>query len=105
MADRYGKRDTDDWIEDDGLVVRLIADDVHDSPHQRFVVRLRGGQTVLIAHNLDLSERVPVGLGDRVRFRGVYEWNERGGLVHWTHDDPLGIESGGHVDYRGRRYR
>ena len=104
MPDRYGKRDTDEWIEDDGLVVRLIPDDVHDSRHQRFVLRLRGGQTLLIAHNLALSPRVPAGLGDRVRFRGVYEWSDEGGLVHWTHADPMGAEEGGYVEFRGQRY-
>lgn len=104
MGDRYGKRHTDEWIEDEGLVVRLIPDDVHDTRHQRVVLRLRGGQTVLLAHNLGLSERVPVGLGDRVRFRGMYEWSDLGGLVHWTHEDPLGIEKGGYVEFRTRRY-
>ena len=104
LTDRYGKWDTDTWIEDSGVVVRLIADDVHGSRHQRFILRLPGGQTVLIAHNLELSARVPVGIGDRVKLRGMYEWNEFGGLVHWTHDDPLGIEKGGYVEFRTRRF-
>jgi len=60
---------------------------------------------VLIAHNLELSSRVPVGMGDRVRFRGLYEWNDLGGLVHWTHADPLGIETGGWVRFRDKDYR
>ncbi|HEX5788435.1 MAG TPA: DUF3465 domain-containing protein [Woeseiaceae bacterium] len=109
----YGKRDDDEWIVDEGIVVRLIPDDVHDSRHQRFILRLRGGQTLLIAHNLALSPRVPIGLGDRVRFRGVYEWSDAGGLVHWTHADPMAnpladpvdAEPGGYVEFRGQRYR
>ncbi len=104
MTDRYGKRDTDTWIEASGLVVRLITDDVDDASHQRFVVRLPGGQTVLVAHNLDVSTLVPLGMGDRVRFRGLYGWNERGGLVHWTHADPMGLEPGGYIEFRTRRY-
>lgn len=104
MTESYGKRDTDTWIEAAGLVVRLIPDDVQDTRHQRFVVRLPGGQTVLVAHNLDVSSRVPLGMADRVRFRGLYEWNERGGLVHWTHADPQGMEQGGYVEFRTRRY-
>jgi hypothetical protein len=47
---------------------------------------------------------VPIGLGDRIRFRGMYEWNEQGGLVHWTHHDPLGIEDGGFIRYRSKLY-
>jgi hypothetical protein len=104
VTDRYGKRDTDNWIEDSGLVVRLIPDDVHGSRHQRFILSLRGGQTILLAHNLELSAQVPVGIGDRVKFRGMYEWNEEGGLVHWTHGDPLGLDEGGYVEFRTRRY-
>jgi hypothetical protein len=81
----------------------LLSDDNDDSRHQRFVVQLPGRQTVLIANNLDVSARVPVGMGDRIGFRGVYEWNDLGGLVHWTHDDPLG-EEGGWIRYRKQRY-
>ena len=41
----------------------------------------------------------------RVRFRGMCEWNELGGLVHWAHDDPLGVEESGYVTYRNKLYR
>ena len=98
------KWDTGTWIESTGLVRRLIPDDSDGARHQRFILDLRNGQTVLVAHNIDLADRVPVGIGDRIYFRGMYEWNELGGLVHWTHRDPLGIEDGGFIRYRGRVY-
>ena len=101
---RYDKSSWDDWIEDSGVVTRLLLEDEDDVPHQRFVVTLSSGQTVLIAHNLDLAERVPVGIGDRVAFRGVYEWNPMGGVVHWTHRDPRGDDGEGFVRFRGRVY-
>ena len=101
----YGVSDTGTWIEGTGVVRRLLPDDNDGARHQRVVLDLRNGQTVLLAHNLDLAERIPLGLGDRVRFRGVYEWNELGGLLHWTHHDPLGIQEGGFVLYRRKRYR
>jgi hypothetical protein len=85
-------------------VCRLLSDDDDDSPHQRFIIDVGNRQTLLIAHNLELAERVPVGMGDRVHVRGVYEWNDLGGLVHWTHDDPLGVEDGGWVRYRRKTY-
>ena len=56
----------------------------------------------LLQHGRDVAERIPLSLGDRIQFRGVYEWNDLGGLVHWTHHDPLGIEDGGWVRYRRR---
>ena len=84
--------------------MRLLPDDDEGSRHQRFVIQLGNRQTLLIAHNIDLARRIPVGLGDRIRFRGVYEWNDLGGLVHWTHDDPLGVELGGWIEHRKRVY-
>jgi len=68
------------------------------------ILQLRNRHTLLIAHNIDLADRVPVGLGDRLRFRGMYEWNERGGLVHWTHRDPMGIAAGGWIEFRRKTY-
>jgi hypothetical protein len=67
-------------------------------------VQLKSRQTLLIAHNIEIADRVPIGLGDRLSFRGMYEWNDLGGLVHWTHDDPMGIEPGGWVRYRRKNY-
>ena len=101
---RYDKSDDDCWIEDAGIVVRLLGDEHDQAPHQRFVLELRGGQTLLIAHNLDLSERIPAGIGDRLGFRGVYEWNDCGGLVHWTHRDPMGQTAGGWIRHNRRTY-
>ena len=104
MGRPYGKRDTGDWIEDTGVIRRLLPDDFDGSRHQRFVVRLKTGQTLLIAHNIDIASRIPLGIGDRVQFRGLYEWNDLGGLVHWTHHDPHGVEDGGWVRFRTREY-
>ena len=104
MRSAYVKADTGRWIEDSGRVVRLLTDDDDESQHQRFVVRLRRGQTLLIAHNTDVAERIPVALGDRLQFRGLYEWNDLGGLVHWTHRDPMGRAHGGWIEFRKTRY-
>ena len=104
MTRTYNKNDSGTWIEGNGLVRKLLSDDSEGSRHQRFVVDLRNGQTLLIAHNIELASRVPLGLGDRVRFRGLYEWNDLGGLVHWTHHDPMGVEDGGYIRYRTREY-
>jgi hypothetical protein len=104
MSRPHGKSDTSHWIEDTGVVRRLLSDDNDGSRHQRFVVRLKTAQTLLIAHNIDIAGRIPLGIGDRVRFRGLYEWNDLGGLVHWTHHDPHGLEDGGWVRFRSREY-
>jgi hypothetical protein len=78
-----------------GTVTRILSDDRNGSPHQRFILTLPSGQTLLVAHNLDLAERIPsLQKGDRVRFKGEYEWNPQGGVIHWTHDDPRGRHHG-----------
>lgn len=104
MEPVYGKRDDGEWVENTGFVCRIIPDDRHGARHQRFVVEIPGGQSLLIAHNIDVAKRVPVGLGDRVRFRGIYEFNDRGGIVHWTHRDPHGGDDNGWVRFRERDY-
>jgi hypothetical protein len=101
----YADRLSGVWIEVHGEVTRLLEDDSEGSPHQRFILRLDGGNTLLVVHNLDLAERVPVTPGDRVSLRGRYEWNDRGGVVHWTHHDPAGVERGGWIEYDGGRVR
>lgn len=100
----YQKKDTGQWIEDSGFARRLLSDDNDGSRHQRIILQLKNRDTLLIAHNIDLAKRVPLGMGDRINFRGMYEWNELGGLVHWTHHDPHGIEDGGWIRYRSKTY-
>jgi len=93
-------------VEAAGEVVATLRDDNEGSRHQRFIVRLGSGHTVLVSHNIDLAPRVDrLAKGDRVAFRGQYEWNDRGGVVHWTHHDPQGRRPGGWVELDGRRYR
>jgi hypothetical protein len=91
------------WVEGRGTVVRILRDDLRGRQHQRFVLRLASGGTLLLAHNTQLAGRAPVEEGTDVGFRGRYEWGARGGIVHWTHRDPRG-GSGGWLEVAGRRY-
>jgi hypothetical protein len=93
-------------VEGEGVATRVLADDLDGSRHQRFIVRLASGQTVLIAHNIDVAPRLnDLREGDTVRFYGVYEWNEKGGTVHWTHHDPAGRHVAGWLKHKGRTYQ
>ena len=89
-------------VEGRGVVTRLLPDDQSGSRHQRFLVRTAGGPTVLIAHNIDLAQRIDAREGDTVSFRGEYEWNDKGGVVHWTHRDPQGRHERGWIEHNGR---
>lgn len=93
------------WLETQGQVSRILSDDNEGSRHQRFVLELADGHSVLVAHNIDLAERVPLARKDLVVLRGRYEWNARGGVIHWTHHDPDGRGPGGWVELAGKVYR
>lgn len=87
-------------------VVRLLPDDLEGSRHQRFILQVAKGKTVLIAHNIDLAARIDsLRVGDRVDFFGEYEWNRKGGVVHWTHRDPAGRHVDGWLRHRGKTYQ
>lgn len=87
-----------------GTVTKVLPDDEQSPRHQRFVVKLGNGHTLLIAHNIDLAPRVPARRGESLEFRGQYEWNAQGGLVHWTHHDPDQRREGGWIIYDDWRY-
>jgi len=92
-------------LEGEGTVARVLKDDSNGSRHQRFILRLASGQTLLIAHNIDIAPRVPsLSPGDSVAFSGIYEWNSEGGTVHWTHHDPDGEHRAGWLEHDGTTY-
>lgn len=87
----YQNQRSDVQIRGAGEVVRILPDDNDGSRHQRFILSTAAGQTVLIAHNIDLAPRIQnLKVGDQVEFYGEYEWNDKGGVIHWTHRDPRG---------------
>jgi hypothetical protein len=84
--------------EGQGVVLKLLPDDNQGSRHQRVIVQLDSGQTILLAHNIDLAPRVsPLSEGALVSFSGEYAWNPKGGVVHWTHRDPDGSHTDGWI--------
>jgi hypothetical protein len=102
FADRAGSLE----LEGQGTVSSLLADDTEGARHQRFIVRLDSGQTLLVTHNVDIAPRVPeLRVGDTVSFKGEYEWNAQGGVMHWTHHDPSGRHVAGWIRHNGRTYQ
>lgn len=85
-------------------VYKLLPDDRQGTPHQRFLLQLSNGSTVLVAHNTKMAPPVPIRAGDVVTIRGEYIWNEKGGVVHWTHHTDTPRHIGGYIDFNSQRY-
>lgn len=93
-------------VQGEGVVSKILADDNDGSRHQRFILSLPSGQTLLIAHNIDVAPRIAaLKPGDSIAFNGVYEWNAKGGVVHWTHHDPGGRHPTGWLRHGGQTYQ
>lgn len=100
------QRQSDVQIEVSGTVIRLLSDDNEGSRHQRFIIKLPSGNTLLIVHNIDLAPRIDdIRIGDRVRVYGEYIWNDKGGLIHWTHHDPVNRHPHGWIRHHDRLYQ
>ncbi|QDV06373.1 hypothetical protein Poly30_18820 [Planctomycetes bacterium Poly30] len=76
---------SDRQVEAEGEIVHILPDDTDETPHQLFLVELSNGITLKISHNTKVAPYVPIKKGDTIRFYGEYEYNSKGGVVHWTH--------------------
>jgi hypothetical protein len=106
ISNAYEQQLSDIQVNDKGKVVHLLPDDNVGSKHQKFILELATGQTILVAHNIDLAPRIDtLTKGDTVEFFGEYEWNDKGGVVHWTHHDPRGKHADGWLRHKGKTYQ
>ena len=93
-------------VEGRGVVIKILPDDNYGSRHQRFILRLNSGQTLVVAHNIDLAPKLSdLKERDVVTFNGEYEWNSKGGVLHWTHRDPRGRHVAGWLKHNGILYQ
>lgn len=106
IKEAYTNQQSDVQVRGSGEVIRVLNDDNQGSRHQKFLLKLLSGQTILIAHNIDLAPRInSIATGDSVQFYGEYEWNKKGSVVHWTHHDPRGRHVGGWLKHHGKTYQ
>jgi hypothetical protein len=106
LENAFANRISNQQLAGRGTVVKMLADDNNGSRHQRFIVRLSSGQTLLVSHNIDLAKRIDsLRAGDTVAFYGEYEWNPKGGVIHWTHHDPQGRHPAGWIKHDGQTYQ
>ena len=106
LKQAFKNEQSDIQVEGEGTVWKTLPDDNKGTRHQRFILKLSSGQTLLVAHNIDLADKIK-GLkkGDKVAFYGEYEWSEQGGVIHWTHHDPAGRHEDGWLKHGGQVYQ
>ena len=101
----YKNRQSGLQVQGEGIVIKLLSDDLKGSKHQKFILKLNSGQTLLVSHNIDLAPKIDrLKTGDTVEFYGEYEWNSKGGVIHWTHHDPDGHHIGGWLKHKSKTY-
>lgn len=86
----------------DMTVIKILPDDDHGLEHQKWTVKLSDGRTMQAVYNLDMCERVPLAVGDKVSMGGQFIWTNQGGLLHWLHHDPKGNRPDGYVELNGK---
>lgn len=102
----FEQKRSDVQVTGSGIITKILPDDLKGARHQKFIVKVSSGHTILIAHNIDIAPRIPkLQKGEPVEFNGEYEFNNRGGVVHWTHHDPGGKHADGWVRYDGQIYQ
>ncbi len=102
----YQEKQSDVQVQGLGKVIKVLSDDNKGSRHQRFIIKTSSNLTILVAHNIDLASRVEnIKEGDDIEFYGEYEWNNKGGVLHWTHHDPRKKHTDGWLKHKGVIYK
>jgi len=106
LNEAYKNHQSNVQVKGSGKVIRILSDDNQGSRHQKFILKLSSGNTILIAHNIDIAPRInAISKGDTIQFYGEYEWNKKGGVVHWTHRDPNRHHINGWLKHKGCLYQ
>lgn len=75
----FQNRQSNVQVHGAGTVSRILPDDNQGSRHQKFILTLPAGNTLLIAHNIDLAPSIPaLAPGDLVEFYGCTSGTRRG---------------------------
>lgn len=102
----YEQRQSNVQVQGSGRVKAILREDNDGTKHQKFILVLKNGLSILVAHNIDLAPKIEdLHKGDIVEFNGEYEYNEKGGVLHWTHHDPQNRHENGWLKHNGHIYQ
>jgi hypothetical protein len=61
--------------------------------------------SVRVEDNVTITGFVPLHPGQIATVHGQYEYDSRGGVIHWTHHDPAGRHESGYIEIDAKRYQ
>ena len=106
IRNAYDQQKSNIQVEASGTVKAVLKDDNEGYRHQKIILSLENGLTVLLAHNIDLAAKIEnLHQGDQVDFYGEYEFSQQGGVIHWTHIDPKNHHVSGWLKHQGKTYQ
>ncbi len=96
-------------VDASGSVARLLGErSGRYGPHAGFLLHLSGGASHGLTVRVEVNERftgpLPLVAGEPVQVRGEYEFDPRGGVIHWTHRDPRRRHPDGYIVLARHRY-
>jgi hypothetical protein len=56
LKNAFNKKISNVQVQGQGVVIKILKDDLEGGKHQRFILKLNSGQTLLIAHKIFISE-------------------------------------------------
>ena len=78
IASAFREKRSGVQVAGEGVVVRILPDDIDGHRHQRFILSLASGQTLLVAHNIDIAPRImSLKSGDLVALSGAKPTSRR----------------------------
>lgn len=102
----YDRRQSNVQVQGSGRVKAILREDNDGTKHQKFILVLKNSLSILVAHNIDLAPKIEdLHKGDIVEFNGEYEYNEKGGVLHWTHHDPQNRHENGWLKHNRHIYQ
>ncbi|MFO7936704.1 MAG: DUF3465 domain-containing protein [Kiritimatiellia bacterium] len=87
-------------VRGSGKIVKILPSQFHARKSLRFIVSLKSGQLLEVKHAVKNKKEIPLEIGDRISFDGIYNYTRRGGEIVETD-----TTSGGWIRHNGRIYQ
>lgn len=89
-----------------GRITKVLEDQTLPYTAQVILIRLSSGRKLLIKHNTEKATPLPkLTVGEALIFSGIYSWNNKGGMVLSTYQQPEQPQRSGWLKYQDVTYQ